>query len=237
MGAFGPNLWEVLRYEHDAGDGMRIGLDDYPIHDEANRLVLNQLIIDEYYEREIGLETVPLFMRRLRLKMRQIMPYYNKLFATEDLLIGKELATFDLTTNRNDSSTDTNANNAKGNSEVVSTSGARNVNSDTPAVLLRGNGDYATSAADATSTATSTTTSEQDTSGSTLSKLEALSHTSGFQGAASTLLNNYRATLLNINMMIVPEVNELFMLVRGDGREIMPSYDLSRPLPMLGGIL
>jgi hypothetical protein len=237
MGMYGPNLWEVLKYEHDAGDGMRIGLDDYPLHDEANRLVLNQLIIDEYYEREIGLETVPLFMRRMRLKMRQIMPYYNKLFATEELLIGKELATFDLSTTRDDSSSDSNTNTAKGNSTVVSTSGARNVNSDTPGVILRGGGDYATSAADATSTATSTTNSEQDTSGSTLSKLEALSRTTGFQGAASTLLNNYRGTLLNINMMIVPELNELFMLIRGDGRELLPAFDLYSPLPMLGGIL
>lgn len=234
MGVFGPALWEVLKYERDAGDGMRIGLDDYPIHDEANRAVLNDLIITEYYEREIGLDTVPLFVRRLRLKMLQIMPYYNKLFASEDLIVGKELATFDLTTERSDESNDTNSNTAKGNSQVVSTSGARNVNSDTPQVLLSGNKDYATSAADATSTATSTTNSGQDTSGSTLSKLEALSHTTGFQGAASTLLNNYRATLLNINMMIVPEVNELFMLVRSDGTEIMPARNLYEPFPMLG---
>lgn len=236
MSTFTPPLWQVLRFEHDAGDGMRIGLDDYPLFDEANRSILNGLIIDEYYEREIGLETVPLFTRRLRLKMRQIMPYYNKLFASEALIVGKELATFDLSTSRNDTTNDTNTGTADGTANVKSTSGARNVNSDTPQTMLSGSEDYATSAADATSTATSDTTSSQKTAGTALSQLEALSHTTGFQGAASTLLNNYRATILNINMMIVPELNDLFMLVRGNESEILPDPDLYSPLPMLGNL-
>lgn len=254
MGQITPYLHEVLEYEHDEGNGFRIGLDDYPIHDPANRIVLNQLILDEYRYREIGLETVPLFIDRVRLKMRQIMPYYNQLFATEELLVGKELATFDLTTTRDDTTsenasdtghTDTHENGATtshgtsgahAGQTVGSTSGARNVNSDTPEVQLSGDEDYATFLTDANSSASTTTTSDQtgtnDGTGTNTStgssdstaartiagKLDALSRTTGFQGAASDLLTKYRATLLNINMMIVPQLGDLFLLVREIGR-------------------
>lgn len=245
MGAITPALWEVLELEHDEGNGLRIGLDDYPIHDPAHRIDLNRLILDEYLNRDIGLETVPLFIHRLRLKMRQIMPYYNKLYATEELLLGKELATFDLQTERDDASTEngssttTGKNRADGSSTVTSTSGARNVSSDTPGTRLSGDEDYASAAADATSTATSATKSTQDTTneqGTTntgAGTLKGLSKTTGFQGAASDLLTKYRQTLLNIDMMIVPDLNELFLLVRGNNTEILP-MDHYPTLPMLG---
>lgn len=224
MGLYGPELYKVLAFEHDAGDGMRIGLDDYPIFDESHRIPLNQLIIDEYINREIGLETVPLFIHRLRLKMRQIMPYYNQLYATEQMLAGKELATFDLTTTRADSSTENGTTHASGDANTTSGAGARNVNSETPETPLSGDEDYATSLMDANSTATSDTTSTQDTTNSTTGTLNGSTTVTGFQGAAADLLTKYRATLLNIDMMVLPNLNELFMLVRGNGAEYRPDY-------------
>jgi hypothetical protein len=236
MGVFTPELYKVLAFEHDAGDGMRIGLDDYPIFDPAHRAVLNALIIDEYQHREIGLESIPLFVHRLRLKMRQIMPYYNQLYATEHLLLGKELSTFDLTTVKDDTSTEHGTTDANLTSKVTSTSGARNVNSDTPETPLSGDEDYATSLADVNSTAENDTTSTQGNTTDNTGTLNGTTTTNGYQGAASDLLNKYRATLLNIDMMIVPQLNELFMLVRGNGSEMLPHRfdDDTYSLPSLG---
>lgn len=56
---------------------------DYPIFDEAYRAVLEKKILVHYYTREICEETVALWKLRLRAKMNEIMPYYNKLYESE----------------------------------------------------------------------------------------------------------------------------------------------------------
>lgn len=53
---------------------------DFPIFDEAYRLVLERKIIYHFYTREIGLETVGLWKLKLRTKLNEIMPYYNILY-------------------------------------------------------------------------------------------------------------------------------------------------------------
>lgn len=55
----------------------------YPIFDEAYRPVLEQKILKRYYTREIGEETVELWKLRLDTRLNEIMPYYNKLYASE----------------------------------------------------------------------------------------------------------------------------------------------------------
>lgn len=56
---------------------------DYPIFDEAYRPVLESKILYHYYTREICEETVGLWKLRLKAKMNEIMPYYNKLYQSE----------------------------------------------------------------------------------------------------------------------------------------------------------
>lgn len=55
----------------------------YPIFDEAYRPVLETKILQHYYTREICEETVGLWKLRLKSKMNEIMPYYNKLYNSE----------------------------------------------------------------------------------------------------------------------------------------------------------
>lgn len=56
---------------------------DYPIFDETYKPLLERKILEHYYTREIGQETYGLWKLRLRAKMREIMPYYNKLYNSE----------------------------------------------------------------------------------------------------------------------------------------------------------
>lgn len=72
---FSPRLKEVLEYGYD------IGLKDYPIYDEAFRPVLNQSIVDHFYLREIGAETVEIFVFYLNRTMRENMQWLNPVFA------------------------------------------------------------------------------------------------------------------------------------------------------------
>lgn len=53
---------------------------DFPVYDEAFRPVLESTILLHFYTREIGCETVGLWQHYLCRKMRELMPYYNKLF-------------------------------------------------------------------------------------------------------------------------------------------------------------
>lgn len=57
----------------------------FPIFDETYRKTLCTKILNHYYTREIGAETVSLWKFWLNQKMNEIMPYYNKLYLTEQI--------------------------------------------------------------------------------------------------------------------------------------------------------
>lgn len=54
-------------------------------YNDATRDRLLPKILLHYYTREIGFETVGLWKLKLNQKMREILPYYNQLYASEDL--------------------------------------------------------------------------------------------------------------------------------------------------------
>lgn len=58
---------------------------NFPIFDETYRKTLCTKILNHYYTREIGAETVSLWKIWLNQKMNEIMPYYNKLYLTEQI--------------------------------------------------------------------------------------------------------------------------------------------------------
>lgn len=196
--------------ELSGGDPVNVGLGVYPIFDEAYRTPLNAKIVDRYWNREIGMESLSMFRLAMRRKMNEIMPLYNKLYLSEQITFDP-LSTVNLHTIATADGTETSANTTVSNNDSKS----RSVNSTTPQTMLSGNADYATSAADASSNATSdatanaTNTNDQKTD----------STVSGYQGPAAELLMRYRASLLNIDLMILDELNELFMTVWDNGNE------------------
>lgn len=56
--------------------------DPFPIWDEAHRGELEKKIIEHYYFRQIGFETVGRFKFKLNVRLREIMPRMNKLYKT-----------------------------------------------------------------------------------------------------------------------------------------------------------
>lgn len=56
--------------------------DPFPIWDEGHRGELEKKIIEHYYFRQIGFETVGRFIFYLNVRLREIMPRMNKLYKT-----------------------------------------------------------------------------------------------------------------------------------------------------------
>lgn len=201
-----------------------IGLSDYPIFDEQYREFLNAKIIDHYWYREIGLETVDMFIRQLRAKMHEIMPYYNKWYQAENYMSDIDpLSTRDMhskgSVNSHASSSAKQTHGEKSSNLIKSESRskARTVDSETPQTLLSGNQDYATAARDThsggdgvndvKSSGSSETVSDSTNSAGSGNE----THTWGYSGHAPALIDAWRGTFTNVDMMVIDELETLFM--------------------------
>lgn len=197
---------------------------DYPIFDENYRSVLETKILRHYYTREIGMETVGLWQLRLETKLVEIMPYYNKLYESE-LLKFNPLYDVDITEERTHSDTtddDTNGTNTRtDNLQTNVNSKSADRYSDTPQGGLSGieSDRYLTSARIVDNTGTSSNTGTQ-TNNNVVSRDintfgEYFSHIYGKRGGTdfADLLRKYRETFLNIDLMIIDELSDLFMLL------------------------
>jgi hypothetical protein len=197
----------------------------YPIFDENYRGVLEQKIIDRYYFREIGFETVGQFKHYLKTKLNEIMPYYNRLYETEHI-ITKDDYMINLdnkitrTNNVNTESNSQNTNQVNQSSESSSSdsSTGRSIYSDTPQGKIA-DLDYATNLTDtetsgsgtATGTGEATTT---DNGTGTLTTIE--QYTEQLIGNASMrynadIMEEWKQTWRNIDVLILDELNDLFM--------------------------
>lgn len=200
--------------------------DNFPIFDESYRSVLCSKILKHYYTREISAETVGLWQLWLNTRMGEIMPYYNKLY--ESALL--EFDPFkDTNYSRNHGGTFTGDTVRNGRSEIdvdnsVTSNGAsnsKNLFSDTPqgAITNIENESYLTNATlikdtdtNTTNTDGNSTTQNTETTGITntdnwietiVGKQSTISY--------SKLLQEFRDTFLNIDVMIINDLSDLFM--------------------------
>ena len=204
-----------------------IGLSNYPIWDENEREELNQLILDTYWHREIGFETVDMFAHYLDVRMRTIMPYYNQLALSERIKFDP-LLTMDI--HSEDENENSSATTARGESsahdDTVSDGASRGVTSETPQTMLSDEGDYATSATDSTSTTEShgRRGEESEQTSESGSKGRSASRQRGQTVAGSYLIQAYRETIINIRAMIVADLNTLFIGVWNVGDDYSSGY-------------
>ena len=166
---------------------------DFPIFDEDYRTVIETKIVKHYYTREICEETVGLWKLRLNTTMNEIMPYYNKLY-TAWAADFNPLYDTDITTMHTLDNT----------SNQTTTGKSTDRFSDTPQGSLDNieNNTYLSSANinDTNATGTSTSTDEY------------LEKISGKRGGASysEMLDKYRDSLINIDMMVIDDLANLF---------------------------
>lgn len=226
MPAFTMPLKDVLAYQHAlmddpySYDGSKIGLGEYPIFDENYRDHLNRKIIDHFWNREIGQETVSMFILALRRKMNEIMPLMNQHYVLSQIKLDP-LSTIDIKTviSRTENSDTTGTSDNTSNS----TGGSRTVNSDTPQTLLAENQDYASSLVDVNSTSNASSNASTD---QTVNRTEnATNEMSGFNGHQAALIYEMRRTLVNVDMMVIGALEELFMLLWDNGDSYFDNSD------------
>lgn len=191
-------------------------LSHYPLFSEEYRSTLNSKIKTHFWFNEIGHETIDIFLFQLKVKMNEIMPYYNQMYEAELVKRDPFLTVRITSRNKSTGSTRTTGeSNEQGSSTSSTDAKSRAVQSETPQVMLSGNGDYATGAADSTSltgvksSSTSggsqSTTSSSDGSGSGTQE--------GFSGSMASLIQAHRDAIINIDMMVIAQLEPLFMLV------------------------
>lgn len=198
---------------------------NYPIFDENYRNALNSNILNHYYENEIGFETPALFRFYLNQKLNEIMPYYNELYKIQKQLIDNNLLLNNVNIREELSGTNTNNTSTTGSSTSNSTnngtSNNKNLFQDTP------QGQISQTDIDNQTWATNLTLDKNTTSNT-------IQDTSSNQGTANTnatntylktiignnggkfnidILNDIKNNLLNIDLMIINDLNELFMQI------------------------
>ena len=182
-------------------------MESYPIFDENYRNTLNQNILYHYYENEIGFETASLFRFYLNQKLNEIMPYYNELYKVQKKIIDENL----LLNNVNLTERLTGSNTTNTNSTSQSSNKGKNLFQDTP------QGEISNTEIDDQKWATNLTlnnNSINDTSNATGSGTnEYLKTIVGNNGGKFNIdvLNDIKNNLMNIDLMIINELNDLFM--------------------------
>ena len=227
---------------------------EYDIFSSTYKKILETKILKHFYLREIAYETYGIFKLKLENKMQQIMPYYNNLYLSQDLITDplKDFSrnhTSSRTDNTNASenssgtnntsttnattSNTTNSSSSENKSESVSQK--KNRYSDTPQGGLTGieNDTYLTNVTlDDSSDRNNANSSEKNITDETLNNTQTISNTnsndktltnkltsifeeleSGNNQSQSELLLKYRETFINIDMMIINELEELFLQV------------------------
>lgn len=207
---------------------------NFPIFDESYRSVLETKILRHYYTREIGLETVGLWKHFLNMRLNEIMPYYNKLYESE-LLEFNPLYNVRYDTTHKGSESGTNNDTETGTvSEDISDSitterdwddTSMDKFADTPqgTVTNLANNTYLTNARQIDRSGNDNSnedyTRDRDVSinnsrdGRFSNTDEYLRHVEGNNGAKSfsELLMQFRETFMNIDMMVINDLNDLFM--------------------------
>lgn len=212
-----------------------------PVEDEfikaliPTREELNQKLLNHYKYREIGFETVGRFLEELEITMNEIMPYYNQLYKSVEImsLIEDPFGNVDVTETFEQESTDNSSSSSKGENSSTA-SDTSSINSKTKALnstMPQGNiaveeiesvshADNASWGKDSSTTSGSSTGSSESSSEGTSESRGTIKHTftkKGNQGVSTYAhdMNELRETFLNVTAQIVDDVHirELFLNV------------------------
>lgn len=176
---------------------------DYPIYQDSHKAELEQRIIERYYFREIGFETVGRFKHYLKVKMQEIMPIYNEMFRVIDINNINILSNQSLNVN------DTNVNTFSSNTTQNEESNDKTLIADTP----QGTTDI-TSGANVSSINKNTGNNVISSTGATRNDSAHNGTNKGYVNITEAeLLKKYKENMQDIDDLIIEDLNELFMQI------------------------
>ena len=182
----------------------------YPIFDETYRNTLNNNILHHYYENEIGFETAPLFRLYLNQKLNEIMPYYNELYKAQKKLIDDNL----LLNNVNLTEELKGKNTTTTSSTSQSINKGKNLFQDTPQGNISQQ-DINAQNVYATNITLNDNSINDNSSANGSGTNEYIKTIIGNNGGKFNIdvLNDIKNNLMNIDLMIINDLNELFMQI------------------------
>lgn len=192
-------------------------LDKYPIFDENYRETLNNKILNHYFDAEIGFETAPLFRHYLLAKLNEIMPLYNIMYEKQKDLLENIFGNVNLTeTFEGENSNNSNvSNNSQSNS--TGNSNMKNLFQDTP------QGELDTTSIKNQKWATNLSLNENNTNGNITDNSTSIGKSNGTNNYIKKIVGNnggkyniellkeIQNSIINIDMMIINELQDLFM--------------------------
>ena len=174
-----------------------------------NKDKLARKIVDHYYMRESGFETIGLFKHYAKITMQEIMEKYLPLIYSASIKYDP-LVNVDYTETFNRTADTT----SEGQSNSNSNSSGLSVNSDTPQGQINKDeilgGKYATSTG-ANETEVSDTSNTQTTSNTGEEYVKRVKGNSGVSATAQKMVEQYRQNIIAIDSQIIKEIGILFM--------------------------
>lgn len=184
-------------------------LTSYPIFDENYRNTLNEKLLNHYYENEIGFETAPLFRFYLNNKLNEIMPKYNVLYNAQKKLLDENA----LFNNTNVTESLQGSNTTETESTSNSTNNSKNLFQDTPQGQIAStdinNQTWATNLNLTNNSISDTNTASGNGTNEYIKTI--VGNTGGKYNIE--VLNDIVNNFLNIDLMIINELSDLFMQI------------------------
>lgn len=220
------NTKVTLELREIVESGVKIWDFDYPsYYNGEEKTAFEQKVIDHFYFRQIGQETVGRFLHYFRTKIREIMPYYIDIYHTVELFksIEDPFQAYDLTETFD--KTGTSSSSALGSSSDDSfrsqSDTARNTRkfSDTPQGSIANIDDYMSEATQENNNLdTEETSGNSSTSESSVEGSDSESYTLRRYGNIGVQplgdeVKKLREAYINVDMMIINELNDLFLKV------------------------
>lgn len=190
-------------------------LNNYPIFDENYRQTLNNNILNHYYMSEIGFETAPLFRFYLNQKLNEIMPLYNELYKAQKELLDNNLLLNNVNIKESYEGMSTTTTSSESNSNSNGLTNNKNLFQDTPqGSIAQTDIDAQTWCTNLTLDKNTTSTSIEDNSSSngegTNNYIKSIVGNNGGKFNID-ILKDIKSNLMNIDLMIIEELNELFI--------------------------
>ena len=209
MADFTIELRDVCARYSDA----ELGLNAYPIFDEDYRPHLNKLIKDHYWFRETAYETASMFAHQLRHRLELVMPYYNQLYESTRIKFDP-LSTMDVSSVSDGTHASSSSNEGSGSTSTRNSGASESDSRDMryPDTAINQQGDYAVSGnkSNGRTEGASKTENESKSSAKGDETTHATSHSTGRSQSASSLIAEYRASLINVDRMVLGELSDLF---------------------------
>lgn len=208
MMSWKATMYNTTKVTIELRDVVENGVDiwnfDYPsFYQGDEKKAFEQKVIDHYYFRQIGQETVGRFLHYFRTRIKEIMPYYAQLYKSVKIMdaLDDPFGNVDITETFEEERSDSTNTTTNANSQ------AENRYSDTPQGSITNIDSYMTNASkDNSETEATVQGSGNGTVKHTLTR-------KGNQGVNTYAhdMKELRETYINIDKMIIDELNDLFL--------------------------